>query len=120
MGELIEHLTDFSTALNNVRAWLKPDGKLVLTTPNALSAYWLLFRSLNREFVNPEHTCWFDETTLTQLLSRCNFDVERIDYVRMSRLQSFARPTTAAGYLIERLLPERIAHRNLVAVAKPV
>ena len=44
MGELIEHLTDFETALANVRAWLEPDGRLLITTPNALSAPWLVYR----------------------------------------------------------------------------
>lgn len=120
MGELIEHLIDFKTALSNAHAWLKQDGKLILTTPNALSAYWLLLRGLNRDFVNPEHTCWFDSTTLEQLLSRCQFKLTGVAYVRMSRLQALARPTTAVGYIIERFLPPRIAHRNMVAVAKPV
>lgn len=120
MGELIEHLTDFETALSNARAWLKPDGKLILTTPNALSAYWLLLRGLNSDFVNTEHTCWFDSTTLEQLLSRCQYELIQLEYVRMGRFQALARPTTAVGYFIERLFPPRIAHRNMVAVARPV
>lgn len=119
MGEVIEHLTDFRTTLSNVSAWLKPEGKLILTTPNALSAYWLLLRGVNREFINPEHTCWFDAVTLEQLLSRYNFELTEMHYVRMSRLSGLIRPTTAIGYIIERLLPSRIAHRNMIAIAEP-
>lgn len=85
-GEIIEHLSDFDGFLNSVRAHLKPDGKLIMTTPNP----WA-FHRFKKAFLyndvpsNPEHTCWFDERTLRQLLNRHEFEVKNIAYVRPSQ-----------------------------------
>lgn len=82
-GELIEHLANFEGFLTCARQHLSEDGRLILTTPNS----WAFCR-LRQAFgnglpqTNPEHTCWFDETTVRQLLERYDFRVENVEYTR--------------------------------------
>lgn len=116
-GELIEHLTDFDAFFETVKHHLRAEGRLVVTTPNAFSVYFWLHRLLGHEFVNPEHTCWFDAVTLSKLLSRQGFEVDTIHHAKMSRLTDVESPLRAKGWLIESALPKRVAHRNLIAVA---
>jgi len=73
-ADLIEHLANPGAFLARAREHLKPGGLLAIVTPNALSLNNAL-KSLAglRVRVNPEHTCWYDRTTLRQLLARFGF-----------------------------------------------
>jgi SAM-dependent methyltransferase len=82
-GELIEHLSDTGSFLDSVRRHLAPDATFMLTTPNP----WIFqrFRQalLTKEVhSNEEHTCWFDEWTLQQVLRRHGFETDEVRYVR--------------------------------------
>ena len=67
-GELIEHLDDFQSFLAAARRHMKPDGVLILTTPNVFCISNFVYRFGSAPRVNSEHTCWFCEDTLGQLL----------------------------------------------------
>jgi len=75
-ADLIEHLVNPGNFLARAREHLRPSGVLCLVTPNALSLNNAL-KSLAglKVAVNPEHTCWFDRTTLRGLLGRYGFRV---------------------------------------------
>ncbi|MGQ0796761.1 MAG: class I SAM-dependent methyltransferase [Methanobacteriota archaeon] len=75
-ADVIEHLANPGLFLESVRDHLRPDGRLCVVTPNALSLNNAL-KSLAgyRVTVNPEHTCWYDRTTLRQLLARYGLEV---------------------------------------------
>ncbi|MFC6888249.1 class I SAM-dependent methyltransferase [Halorubrum trueperi] len=118
-GELIEHLADFESFFETVRYHLRDDGVLILTTPNAFSLYFWLKCLLDHEFVNPDHTCWFDASTLSQLLESQNYSVKKMMHAKMSRRDNVNSPSQFKGWLIESLLPPRVSHRNLIAVASP-
>lgn len=118
LGELLEHLSDFDGLFESITDHLAEDGHIIITTPNALSVYWSLLRTFRGPSINPEHTCWFDDQTLSQLLDRYEFEVTAVDYARMSRLYSVRSVFAAMGWLLERSLPDVIGHRNLVVVAR--
>ena len=57
-GELLEHLDRPADFLEAVKALVAPDGRLVLTTPNAHSLTNALAAAAGRELVNPDHVSW--------------------------------------------------------------
>ncbi len=81
-GEFIEHLYNPGQFLDGVWRALRPDGVLILTTPNAMAATMFaqaFFR--NRERGHPEHTMLFSPDTLRYLLERHGFRVETMQTV---------------------------------------
>ena len=72
-GDVIEHVNNQGLFLSNIRRHLKPDGKLVITTPNAK---WPTV------FLKPNHThtLWHDIHTLRTQLKRCGFEIEKFYY----------------------------------------
>ena len=81
-GDLIEHLNNFGHFLERVRCHLQPDGTFILTTPNPVNVmrfFSVLFRG--EAGANPEHTCWFTEQVLQQLVERYGMYIDEIAYV---------------------------------------
>ena len=73
-ADLIEHLANPGQFLERAREHLRDGGVLCLVTPNAHSLNTAAKAFLGvRTAVNPEHTCWYDPTTLRQLLTRYGF-----------------------------------------------
>lgn len=83
-GDVVEHLTNFDGFLKSVKKHLKNNSKFskfIITTPNVFFFRRTIKIILEgKPPVNPEHTCWFDEETLTQLLRRYGFRIDRIFY----------------------------------------
>lgn len=81
-GDLIEHLSNFGMFLERVYEHLKDNGEFVVTTPNPVN----IFRFMNvlaggKAGANQEHTCWFTEQVLEQLVVRYGFKVKEVAYV---------------------------------------
>lgn len=82
-GELIEHLSNPGTFLDNCYNHLKNDGKLIITAPNVwYLPYQMSVLIRGRPPLNKQHTCWYDKNTLIQLLERHNFKVQKLCYVK--------------------------------------
>lgn len=105
-SDLIEHLANPGLFLERAREHLRDRGLLCLVTPNAHSLNTSAKGFLGfRAAVNPEHTCWYDPTTLRQLLARYGFrPVEEYwqDYVKgpLADLALRLRPNLAAHYIV--------------------
>lgn len=118
-GELIEHLANPGMFLEGAGARLRPDGHLVLTTPNPFGVlYYLAYLKNYRKAFNPEHTCWFDPQTLEQLLIRCGYrvnEIAHVDDIRADIDPSWVyRLTTAVWRGVRWALPRRL--RNTIVV----
>jgi cyclopropane fatty-acyl-phospholipid synthase-like methyltransferase len=84
-GELIEHLLNVGGFLTSVRAHLRPEGRLVLTTPNAIClAYFLENLLVGRELDNLDHSGLYTPTTLRTLLGKHGFEIEAVVHVAES------------------------------------
>lgn len=115
-GEIIEHLDDIHGFLTSVRRHLKPDGRLVLTTPNVFYIGGFVYRWGGHGQVHPEHTCWFCEDTLRRVL-----EVNGYSHVEIS-FSGHRSPTPlrkAATFAVRHLFPPRLSLDTLIAVATP-
>ena len=105
-SDLIEHLANPGMFLDRAREHLRDGGLLCLVTPNAHSLNTAAKALLGAKVaVNPEHTCWYDPTTLKQLLARHGFrpTEEYWQDYRRSALVHLAvrlRPNLAAHYIV--------------------
>ncbi len=85
-GELIEHLANPGLFLENAHRHLKESGYLILTTPNAFNArHFLRILKKGEIKVHAEHTCWYDPKTLSSLINRYAFAVEKIYWCRRKK-----------------------------------
>ena len=105
-SDLIEHLANPGMFLERAREHLRDEGLLCVVTPNAHSLNTTVKALLGaRTAVNPEHTCWYDPTTLLQLLGRHGFR-PREEYWQDYRNKPFVdlavriRPNLAAHYIV--------------------
>jgi len=73
-GELIEHVSNPGLLLDSAAGCCKPDGKIVITTPNGLRFSNMLSCLIRTEVVHPDHTLTFTPSTLTKLLVRHNLE----------------------------------------------
>lgn len=120
-GELIEHLENPGAFLTGCARRLKPNGRLVLSTPQPFSPVHFLHYLASPTIANLEHTCYFDRQTLEQLLARCGFVVEETRFVNDVRPESGNvkfRLLGAAGLALCRLFPERF--RTTVVISARV
>jgi 2-polyprenyl-3-methyl-5-hydroxy-6-metoxy-1,4-benzoquinol methylase len=113
-GELIEHLSCAGGFLDGARRHLEAGGRLVLTTPNAFAVSNFVYRIGGRPRVNRGHTCWYDETTLSQLLERHGYEVVEVSYLP-HRTPGRVRALLAGA--VRALLPAHLAENTLLVVA---
>ncbi len=117
-GDLIEHLDNSGGFLECVKKHLKPNGIFAVSTPNPF--WWKTYLHVlikGNSCPHPEHTCWYCEQTLTQLLERHGFSVERLEYGSVYILSTTYQKLTK---FINRFLflPNRFRHNTILVVAK--
>ena len=74
-GELIEHLDDPGSFLDGAHVLVKPEGHLVLTTPNAHALRHTIATLAGIETINPDHVALYSWYTLTNLVQRHGWTV---------------------------------------------
>ena len=122
-GELIEHLSNPGRFLEGCQKSLKPNGRVILSTPNPFSPMYSLMylKNFTRAF-NPEHALWLCPQTLNQIAERCGFRVTKmlfVDDLRPEIVSSrWYRAFSWAWKLIRVLLPKRLRN-TIVAVLEP-
>ena len=82
-GELIEHLSNPGKFLEAAKRHLKPNGRIIITTPYpfaALNFFYALFKFPNT-CSNKEHTSWFCPSTLHELARRYGYKVVHLELV---------------------------------------
>lgn len=97
-GELLEHLSNPGNFLTCARRHLKPEGRLVLTTPNAnCLIYFLENLILGHEIDNIDHVAIYSPTTIAQLLKRHGLEVEK--HLFLAENTSFHHNSLTAKFL---------------------
>ena len=67
-SEVLEHLSNPGLALDSIQQYLRDDGCLLITVPNAFCIRNFLNSCLYFEKVHPDHKMWFSPRTIYQLL----------------------------------------------------
>jgi SAM-dependent methyltransferase len=80
LWHVIEHLPDPRATLREIRRVLKPDGLLLLRTPNVESWEASLFRGNWYGLDAPRHLYLFSPATLELLLRQCGFEAIAMQY----------------------------------------
>lgn len=81
-GDLIEHLSNPGKFLISCRNHLSDNGRLVITTPNTFNLFNMAGKIMNFDpVVNHDHTCYYNSKTITQLLKKNGWKVEKISYL---------------------------------------
>jgi 2-polyprenyl-3-methyl-5-hydroxy-6-metoxy-1,4-benzoquinol methylase len=117
-GDVIEHLRDPGAALARLRPFLKPGGRLVVSTPNI--ANWAMRLSLlagrwrytDRGFLDRTHTHLFTRRTLVETIERAGYRVERVDFSVPVPGDNDA--LDLLGYSVGRLRPTLFAYQWVV------
>ena len=86
----------------------------MLTTPNAFAVSNFVYRIGGRPRLNKGHTCWYDETTLSQLLRRHRYEVVG-GVVPAARTPGRVRSVLAGR--VRSVLPRHLAENTLLVVA---
>jgi 2-polyprenyl-3-methyl-5-hydroxy-6-metoxy-1,4-benzoquinol methylase len=81
-GDLIEHLINPGLFLDNAKKYLKPNGKLIMTTPNTFGLFVMAGKLTRPEPpINSDHTFYFNQRTLGVLLKKCGWEVTELGYM---------------------------------------
>jgi SAM-dependent methyltransferase len=81
VGDVIEHLTNFSGLIEFCKRHLKIDGALIISTPNPFYIGSVLPAWLSGPMIaNFEHTCWLSESTILEICRRHDIELESIYY----------------------------------------
>ena len=75
-GDIIEHLSNPGRMLDGVKTLLKPEGRFIVSTPNALGFPNYVRHLRGRFQEGQQHVLSFNTQTLTQLLDRHGYDAE--------------------------------------------
>ena len=117
-GDLIEHLDNPGGFLDCVKEHLNANGLLALSTPNPFWwKTWIHVLIKGYSCPHPEHTCWYCERTIIQLLERHGYYVEHFEYGTVYILETFFQKLTK---IINTLipLPQRFRHNTIMIKAR--
>ena len=105
--DVIEHVEDLTSFFGNVDSLLDESGKLLISVPNPWFFQRFIRCFIKRDVgVNPDHVYWFCEWTITELLRRYGYSVERLEY-----------GSGEPRYYSYWLLPKILRHTSIFLVA---
>lgn len=120
-GDVIEHLDNFRTALQNLCSVLEEDGILIVSTVNAYSLDAILKMLVRYESVNPEHTVYFSYATLRRLFEMNHLEIVDFKFYTTKHIERFGSLTFWLSYRLSSLLVSVFPQyaMGLVAVVRP-
>jgi 2-polyprenyl-3-methyl-5-hydroxy-6-metoxy-1,4-benzoquinol methylase len=119
-GDLVEHLREPEAFLARVHGLLRPDGRLILTTPNV--ANWSMrlgllvgrWRYTERGILDRTHAHLFTRNTLVEALERSGYRVRVLDFtVPVPVMRN--TPIEGVAHAIGRLRPSLFAYQFVVS-----
>jgi len=106
--DVVEHVGNITSFLNNLYFILADGGQLLITTPNMRSSRWYAMFVRNKVKINPDHVCWYDIFTLENILKRSKLKVVETLY--------HSPENHDAGFL--KLVPQEWMARRLYVIVE--
>ena len=96
-SELLEHMSCPGALLQSAHTVLKPNGHILITTPNAFCARRFLGTLIGRESVHRDHVAYYSHRTLARLGEIYNYRIaEQLSY-------RLAKKRPVLSYLVEKV-----------------
>lgn len=81
-NHVLEHIPDDEAALRQVRRILKPDGLLILGTPNEGAWWWqLAYQRAPDVFATTDHVHFYTGKTLAAKVKKAGFEVQKVHHM---------------------------------------
>ncbi|MBN1874332.1 MAG: methyltransferase domain-containing protein, partial [Anaerolineae bacterium] len=78
-SEVLEHVNNPGQFLDTVRALMSlPEAQFIVSVPNAFRIDNLLWMFRKTEYIHPDHNYWFSYYTITNLLNKNGFDIQKV------------------------------------------
>jgi 2-polyprenyl-3-methyl-5-hydroxy-6-metoxy-1,4-benzoquinol methylase len=118
-GELIEHIENPASFLRCAAAHLKPEGKILLTTPFPFAVANLAYALVKfpKTCSNAEHVNWFCPSTMTALAQRVGLKVEHWELVD-DYTEDPPSLLYRIGAAILRLFPRRLRSNSMLFIMR--
>ncbi len=121
-GDLIEHLVNPGLFLDNAKKHLKPEGRLIMTTPNTFNLFVMAGKLTRPEPpINSDHTFYFNKRTISKLLEKCGWEVSQfgfmytLDYTHKESLKK--KFLNLIYFILSKFTPK--FYETMVVVARP-
>jgi 2-polyprenyl-3-methyl-5-hydroxy-6-metoxy-1,4-benzoquinol methylase len=123
-GELIEHLSNPGLFFESVREHLKPEGRLIITTPYPFSLLNILYSYLKfpKTCQNEEHSMWFCISTIRTLASRYGYQEVSYKLIQDYELDNPSIPYRILSYFLVYLgflFPKPLKCNNMIFAFEP-
>ncbi len=117
-SEVVEHILDTKKALDEIYRALKPNGKLIITTPNCCSfrdRILVLFGHLQAYALHEEHVRLFNKKRLADYLKKSKFKIKKIYGT------GFSIPIpkkTPVFFIFDKIFPATLMQRLIIVCEK--
>lgn len=109
LGDVIEHLDDFKSALQNIKTVTSDNGKIIITTVNAYSIIPFFKMFMRYESVHDEHTAYFSYITMKRLCAMNKLEIIDFKFYSKDRNKFDSKIDAISHYLgkaFSKLLPQ--------------
>lgn len=104
-GDIIEHLSNPGLFLDRCAEYVAPAGKLVITTPNCFNLFSMAEKLIRSEpSVNPDHTMYFNHTTIKKLLEKNDWKIVGTHYIRTPKEKLTLSKKRSFLYLLDNIV----------------
>lgn len=112
--DVIEHLNNIGTSLDNIKQFMTDDAELIVSTPNPMAMNNIVRVLLGKKpNTLADHTVWLDETNMRQLAERYDYDIVDVLYFTFRPDISMKQRTMNFFGSLNKYL-----HQNFVVVLK--
>lgn len=102
LADVIEHISNPGLVLSEAFRLLAPNGKLIITVPNAFGIVRFIKSFFKYEQVHPDHVAYYSSGVLETLASHANLSVEESAWYRFEVRDK--RPSVYLSALFERVI----------------